>query len=298
MKIFENDLFNRMIAIPLLILISSCSGQDSAKQDIYNSGGIEGDIPSIEKDVGTVEAEGINCSAFKNPKESPRDILGVTYGMSAEDAFARIACANPAFKVKFSTTQGFETEKLRDGSLPRKSIEANAGLERALVYLMGLPGAEKVIAVEREVEFGDESEPPFETIVSRLKQKYGESSGSTASSNSLHNWISYSPDGQKIGTDNSLYSDCTNYQSTSASISINSGCGLTIFYTVRAKSDNAGLAKSFKVRVVEQRNAMDAITSFNEAAQLQAAEGRQQELDRAKQDVERAGQKNSSLPSL
>jgi hypothetical protein len=289
-----------LIVLGSMMAVSACSGHSD--EDDYHAPAVSqtdgGEAGTAKKDVGTAEAEGINCGLYQPPPDTRHDILGISFGMTADEAYARLACANPAFKLEYDTSGGFSTKALRDGSKPRKTLTASAGLETATVSLIGLPGEEKVVAVQRRVEFGAGSEPPSETIVNRLTTKYGEPSRTIVDSGGSYAWVVFSPDGQKLGPDNSLYSTCTHYQSTSDSISINSECGFTVRTSVSVKLDNPGLAHAFSVTLVEQRKAMDAIEAFDNAVQSMADASRQRELDNAKRAVEQAGQNDEHIPTL
>ncbi|MEP9404349.1 hypothetical protein [Sphingomonas sp. VNH70] len=249
---------------------------------------------------GTAATQGIDCAANRPAAASGgRDIAGVTLGMPAEQAFAIVACTNPAFEVDYSSEGGFRMAKLPGDTQPRTQIAARAGLETMTLSLVGLPGQEQVVAIHRSVEFADGQEAPVETVLKRLTDKYGQPSYRySAGDGSVGRYeLPYSPDGKLLGPDNALFNQCTNDRSD-GSMSISDACGISINFAVHAKSANPGLARSFAVALVDQRAAMAAIERFNQAAAAMAEKQRQGELNAAQQAVDAAGKDGNRMPTL
>lgn len=289
----------RTLAVALgALLVTGCGGgggDDSSPGG--PAGAMENNASRIESDKGTAETERIDCARFKLPAGGQRDILGISFGMSADMAYGLLACSNPAFKVAYETDGGFSLPRLPDGGTPRTTITASAGMENVYVTLVGLPGQEKVVGVRRSVEFGEGNEAPAETILKRLTDKYGEPTYRWTGNDYWIFEVPYAPDGQLIGRENSLFSRCTSDR-TDGRMAISDACGLSVNFKIGLKSDNPGLAKSFTVSVIEQRKTMEAIAAFTEYARAAQSAKRERELDAAKRAVDEAGQDGSRVPTL
>lgn len=285
-----------------LSLLAACGSHNpsSPMADIENQSG--GSVPNAPPQVskGTVEAEGINCSNRKQAADARNDVLGVTMGMPAQEAYERLACANPAFVVEFKPGQGFDLPEIPGGSQPRSLINADAGSENAVVYLVGLPGQEKVYAMTRKIEFGEGAEPPVANLLATVTAKYGAgiehvTLAGTDYEARIHS-VAYSPTGILLGAGNADFTACASENIRANSVQMNSSCGLTIDYEVDPKKENTGLAKALYVTVADQRGAMQAIEAYKAYAGNVVARRKADELNRANQAVQNAS--GTRMPGL
>lgn len=237
-------------------------------------------------DMGTADLEQLDCPTIMKGSPKTADIVGVTVGMSAQTAYQRIACSNPALTVNYSVEGGFKLPKLPDGTTPLKMITANGGQEEFTVWLIGKPGEERVIALRRKLTFGSGEEPPTETLVTQIQEKYGTLTVNRYNGN----------EGGVVKTaDNRLLTDNTNRLFSRClpddyrSISINEACGLSVGVAFEAKNDNDALVDKLTVTITHGKYGQRLITAFRDYAANAVAAQKQAELkaaqDRAAQDA-------------
>ena len=299
----DSNLIDRMargaLCLVLAGLLAGCGSGDAQEGgggDSANGAFPGADaVPASVK--GTREAEGIDCGGL--PKADPaqrNDILGITPGMPAETAYRMAACANPNFQVKYSES-GFSVAPLPDGRRPRGSIEIEGGLDDATIYLMGMPGEEKVVAVTRVTEFADGREPTIEQLAGQVSAKYGALIPNRYSPDRAT--ILYASSGEKLGADNQDLDRCANAVGFTDNRvgSVYGDCGLTVNDRVAAKSSNPQLARRFSRAVVDQKCAMGLIEATQSTIRDAHAAARQAEIDRANADAQKAGSENR-VPQL
>lgn len=240
-----------------------------------------------------------SCAAMPTASNGTRDITGIELGKSADMAYQVLRCANPAFELAFEDDSGFPLDRLPDGSKPRKLLNASAGLEKYDVFLVGMPGEEKVVAIRRTVEFGEGAEPPVTSLTERITTKYGKPTDVDDFGSTLYMEVPHAPDGPLLGPENSLFNNCTAHRAgPDDSMRINDGCGLSINVQIDLKATNRGLAKGMGVALVDQRQAMQAIALFNKNAARLLSEQQAQERDAAQRAVRDAGADRGRMPSL
>lgn len=244
---------------------------------------------------GTAEANGIDCANRKETAGSRNDVLGVTIGMGAQEAYERLACANAAFTVEFAPGQGFRLPAVPGAPQPRTMLVADAGTEKVAVYLVGLPGEEKVYAISREVEFGVGAEPPVEQLYGTLVAKYGEGVRHRYYGDTVFT-VAYSPSGQLLGADNEDFGTCKG-DPHRAGVAADERCGLTVNYEIAPKPSNTGLAKVLFLTIVDQRGAMQAVEAYKAHAAGAVARKKEDELRQANDAVRNAAQ-GGRMPDL
>lgn len=235
---------------------------------------------------GTADAESINCSGLAAPNGP--DVVGVSIGMSAEDAYRAIACSNRSLRVTYSDQGGFQLPPLPDGRRPRKSIHGENNQERIDVALVGMPGAERVVTIRRTVAFAQGQEPALNTLIAQLQQKYG---ALTHNPNQYGAWSGHAlrgPDNQPIPTGSLLESRCA------VSVGMNAGqpdllgdCGLSVAVHIEFGA-NEQIARQLMVSMsngafgVQQIEAIVAIArgaaQQQQAREVQEAAGRRPTL--------------------
>ncbi|MBN8813451.1 MULTISPECIES: hypothetical protein [unclassified Sphingomonas] len=172
-----NRLRGAACAALLAAMVSACGG--GGKTDLAGTdGGDEGatmnaaapNRPSGQPQ-GTADAESIDCRSLAAP--SGADVVGVSLGMRAEDAYKAVACSNRALRVTYDAG-GFQVPAMPDGSRPRTMVLGQRSGEKIEVSLAGLPGQETVVAIRREVTYGQGQEPQMAALAQQLRGKYGE----------------------------------------------------------------------------------------------------------------------------
>lgn len=162
----------RLLVPALVLVLASCGGDENSQTaDLANGVSPDPAAPSQAGAQGTADAEGVNCNGLAAP--SGPDVVGVSIGMSAEDAYRAIACSNRALRVAFSDRGGFDLPPLADGRRPRTTITAESDQERITATLIGLPGQERVVLIRRSLNFPQGQEPVVTSLVSELQRKYG-----------------------------------------------------------------------------------------------------------------------------
>jgi hypothetical protein len=280
-----------------VLVLAGCGGSEPSNTVAANEASNAGsalnetvDAPIAEGPKGTAATQGLDCAQSKPPASGKNDILGVSFGMPAEQAFGIIACSNPAFTVEYNSDGGLDLPALSDGTKPRTQIAAQIDGESIFALLVGLPGQEKVVGINRSVEFAEGKEPAADAILKSLTDKYGQPTYRNTSSGSWAFEVPYTPQGQVIAEGSSLFSTCT-ADRTNGEMQISDECGLSVNFVIALKDGNPGLAKSFKVSIVEQAKTMTAVDQYEAAAR--SAKGVAQ-----KDQVDKAGQDKSRMPTL
>lgn len=119
---------------------------------------------------GTAATENIDCTSLAAP--SGADVLGVSVGMRADDAYRIVACSNRAMKVWYGPGSLY-TPAMPDGTEPHGSITGQAPGEAVEVLLVGAPGQETVAYVRRQIYFPSDEWPQVATLRQQLLDKYG-----------------------------------------------------------------------------------------------------------------------------
>lgn len=232
--------------VPVAVLaLAACGGNQTAgndNPDIMNGATrSEPDQRQTAQGSGTVAANGIDCSSVNAQQSQGMDMIGVTVGMPADQAFARIACSNPVLTVEFSTSGGFQVPPPPDGGQMRRSIVARSDNEQVAATLVGVPGQERVVTISRRVRFAPGQEPALRSFIQQIESKYGsmyQDFGTGA--RNIAGAILRTPDGQPI-TDREGLSRYAHCRPTSASANISSDCGPVIRFVISPNERNREL---------------------------------------------------------
>lgn len=203
---------------------------------------------------GTAAADGIDCANRKADANGRNDVLGVVLGMGAQEAYERLACANPAFTVAFSEQGGFKVPEVPGAPSPRRLLTADAGTQHVTAYLIGAPGQEKVYAITRHVEFGEGDEPPTAKLRETLTAKYGAGVQHVAYAEPIFT-VAYSAEGALLGAENPTFTACKG-DPLDRGVAIDERCGMTADYEITPKTSNPGLAQHLDLTIVDQRAAI------------------------------------------
>lgn len=178
----RNRFHGAAVAALLSLALAGCGGGNGNKTDLAGTGGGEIDVANgvgprqmesqhaPQPNQGTADAEGIDCNLAA---PSGPDVVGVTIGMKAEDAYRAIACANRAMRVEYPVG-GIEVPAMPDGSKPRGMIVGRTNGDKVEVLLAGMPGAETVVFVRRDVTFQNGQQPTMAALREQLRGKYGD----------------------------------------------------------------------------------------------------------------------------
>jgi hypothetical protein len=249
------------------------------------------------------------------------DVVGVRPGMTYEEAANVVMCSNNLMVVSHGGTGGFNIQtygaQLRQGFTARVAeprvektskqimqemqddmmarsgnavrFDLKPGQAKWTVSTMGMPGAEKVIAVGREEWFAEGKNPAMPAVADALIKKYGTPSmNNDQTSQRWMRWI-YDPRGRPVTETSPLYNSCMG-TGASGGVNLSPDCGLVVEAHVIPLQDNPGLARSMDIGVVDQAGGYQLVTSTEQA--LEQAE--QQKRSQAVEDAS----KNADSPTL
>lgn len=278
------------------------SGNSSASSD----NGLASAQQVAEKDRGDVHCP----AKIQTPPQAGGtpvdDIRGVRPGLTYAEAANLIECTNPMLVVKPDDDHGFQIKtygmKIRQGFSARfaeaektnqqimhdmeeeqQARMSNAiqedlkpGQEKWFVSTMGMPGQERVIAVARENWYAKGKNPTVASVTQALIKKYGQpTQKDLKSQGGLQRWYyplrwAYDPRGRLITETSPLFNQCSGFSDPDNGFHLSADCGVVVMATVVSTSNNADLAQSLQVGVVNQTAGYTLLTATQQG--LQAAD--------------------------
>jgi hypothetical protein len=270
----------------------------------------------------------VSCPA-KN-KSAPRasgapvdDVLGVRPGMGYDEAANAVLCTHELLVMRPDTSRGFNIktfgQTLRQGfaarfAQPRVEWTAKRAKEDSLddmvarggnavrqdmkpgqarwyVGTLGLPGQERVIHVAREEWFAAAANPTMASVEQALVAKFGQPTKrqDTSSGQRYFTW-SYDPAARRITEGSPLFNRCSGNASPDGGANLSPDCGTVVMAIVFPLRDNADVAASMQVGVVDQAGGYELVTATERGLQ-------QAELQRQTQQTEKAA-KGANAPKL
>lgn len=278
--------------VPIVVLALSACGQGSADNSsqpvsigdatrVLDRGGNPNAAGVGNDGAGTADAEGINCNGLAVPNGP--DVVGVSIGMSAEDAYRAIACSNRALRVAFNDQGGFAVPPSADGQRPRTMITGESGQERITAALVGLPGQERVVTIRRNLEFAQGEESAVTNLIAQLEQKYGSLAHNP---NQYGAWTGLSlrdARNQPLTTEgNLLGSRCAmSVGSQMGQPDLIAECGLSVGVHINFRRDNQQLAERLVVTMSNGAFGMEQIAALQAQARGAAQQRQAQEVNDA-----------------
>lgn len=216
-----------------------------------------------------------------------------TYGQTIRHGFAAGFAEDRVDKTSQDIVAGlrntFESGQGRRGS------DISGGAARWYVTTMGLPGAEKVVAVARIEAFVDGKAPTVAAVIDALIEKYGvptlrhdkdhpdfEVLGFEGKDSSIFNW-SFDTFGRRITETSPLYRRCRGPSGPDDSVSLSPDCGVVVEAVIKAVRENPLLARSLQVGVVDQANGYEMLTATEQKLQEMEQKRRNAEAESARQ---------------
>lgn len=288
--------FHGAVMAALVFSLAACGGSDT-NNDLAGTG--DGDAVARlnargsqrmagaqqQPGQGTADAEGLNCNLAA---PSGPDMVGVTIGMSADDAYRAIACSNPALRVEYGTGGGFNVPPPPGGGQMRTSIVARSDYEQITATLVGLPGQERVITIARSVRYRSGEELALDALHRQLQGKYGEmrQDFGTGVRNIAIGHVR-TPEGRPIAgnEDSPDYGRCLPIGSAA---NIVGDCGLAVRFVITPNPNNRQLVSSFEAVMTDGATGMRIIDDYRAVA------GRAQQQRHAR-DVEQAKGRTPNL---
>jgi hypothetical protein len=276
----------RRIPIAIAAALTACSPADNrqypASDDPQNEfGPTSAASMQSSPDAGTVGREGIDCEAANAERGSGADVVGVTIGMVAEQAYAKIACSNPSLRVEYSSEVGLKLPSLPDGKKPRTAITANGGQEQIEAWLVGLPGQERVVMIRRQLRFDSNEQPQVAQLEQQLRAKYGAFVQSPSMRQQAG--VLRSADGQPIlvrqAGSTQLFYRCM--PSMHGRLSLYPECGLSVGVHLEPNAANSLLAQELRVIVTHGSYGTRLLDEYRAAAANAAQQQQTQEVQDA-----------------
>ncbi|ARS26562.1 hypothetical protein [Sphingomonas sp. KC8] len=205
-----------------------------------------------------VEKIDIDCDKFK-PQAAEKgqpadDIVGLRHGMTEEQVRGVLLCKNPNYAINASKNSASLPS---GGQMSRVDLNADTGLDKVNVWLLGPQGGERVVHIDRTVEYAAGKELPIANITQELSGKYG-TFDVAAYGNQRSGWIVRSRGGERITDSNTSYSECRSHSLRTDKVV---PCLHAISYEFVPNPQNPALASRFNV----------GITSFAMTDQMVAA---------------------------
>lgn len=249
------------LTIAGLILLGACGSGDSGTR--MNSS----DRASLEPEaVGSAAAPAVqkvdlDCGKFK-PHSAPRgqpadDIGGLRHGMKEEQVRGVLLCRNANYAINVNKNN---VSVPTGGQMSQINLNADTGLDKVNVWLVGPPGEEQVVHIDRTIEYTGGKELPIANIAQEVTSKYG-TFDDAGYSNQRSGWIVRSRDGERMASSNTSYGECRSHSlRTDKALP----CLHAISYEVIPNQQNPGLASRFNVAITSFATTTDMITSTTE----------------------------------
>ncbi|MET0589349.1 MAG: hypothetical protein ABWZ75_12585 [Novosphingobium sp.] len=256
-----------------MLLLAGCGGE---KEPTEGAGGEAADAAVAA--APAVEKPDIDCDDFK-PRTAPDgqpadDILGLRPGMSEEEVRGVLLCKNANYAINTNKN----SVSLPDGGqMSQVNLNADTGLDKVSVWLLGPDGGEKVVHVDRTTEYPAGKELPVENVAQEVATKYG-AFDDTSQGSQKSGWIVRSRDGQRMTNTNSNYGNCRYHNVQTGTVS---PCLHAISYEVAPSQQNPALAQRFNVAMTSQ-----AMTSRMVDV---AKQGQAKAVERAKENAAGGG---------
>lgn len=205
-----------------------------------------------------VQKVDLNCGKFK-PQSARQgqpadDVGGLRQGMSEEQVRGVLLCKNPSYAINASK---HSLSIPSGGQMSQINLNADTGLDKVNVWLLGPPGKEQVVHIDRTLEYPSGKELPIANIAQDVAAKYG-SFDDAGSGDQRSGWIVRSREGERMANNNISYGECRSHSlRTDKSLP----CLHAISYEVVPNQQNPALASRFNV----------AITSFSTTTDMIAA---------------------------
>jgi hypothetical protein len=244
-------------------LLAGCSGDGATPENNQAAGEGNAAAAAATEKESTANAAAsstqANCAAATSSGSGP-DVLGARLGMSPEDAFAALSCANPAFDMEYSTETSTPMPPMPDGSLPRTAVIASASGDVATIYFVGPTGREKAIVLMHDIVFPEGQAPAVQDLLASLQSKYGPSETIAGASSAVVRSISRAPGGKAFRADEPDFRRCTQILgwNSEGQFVNEGGCGLTINYRIDRRQDDPNLAQKLYLILSDQAAAIEA----------------------------------------
>lgn len=250
------------------------------------------------------------------------DVVGVRPGLTFDEAANLVACTHELMVVQADNSRGFQIQtygqQLRQGFSARfaeprvvkdsrdylreMSEEAAArsgnavredmqpGQSKWYVGTMGLPGQERVISAAREEWFAQGKNPTMASVEQALLKKYGPATRRQQGGTQIFITWAHDSLGRFVTETSPMFGQCSGTADPDGGINLSPDCGLVVAAILNPLQENAQLARSLQVGVVDQAKGYELLTATEQALQRQEAQLRAKQVEDAA--------KNADAPQL
>lgn len=252
-----------------LALLAGCDAGDSTTG---NSADTASSMPQADAAAApATEKADVDCDKFK-PQTAARgqpadDIVGLRNGMTQDQVRGVLLCKNASYAINVSKNSA----SLPSGAqMSQINLNADTGLDKVNVWLLGPPGGERVVHIDRTTEYSVGKELPIANIAQEVAGKYG-MFDDTNSGNQSSGWIVRARDGARMTNSNSSYFECRSHSLRTDKVL---PCLHAISYQITPSSQNPALASRFNVALTSfaMTNQMATATSDYHAKATERAE--------------------------
>ncbi|WP_157084704.1 hypothetical protein [Sphingomonas pituitosa] len=239
------------------------------------------------------------------------DVTGIRLGMNLATAKTLLSCRNGAFHF-YEGHAGFRLPALPDGKPSLTMLTAKRGKiagcdpadpstlkactaekpsfeqvdEEVRLYLAGLPGKERVIAVMREEQFPADAQRDIAVVERDLVAKYGQQPDRNLDFSPHYSWI-FDSRGQRISAQNPDFAPCRDTAGfgNDAPLRLREGCRRTVnawmIQEISTVARQQGVAAGVGVALVDHDAALRAIKDAEAQISALAETQQRQEQQRA-----------------
>ncbi|KFG90120.1 hypothetical protein BV98_002063 [Sphingobium herbicidovorans NBRC 16415] len=228
-----------------LLFLAGCGSGDEPRAGETAAGDVE-TVEAEAQSASAIDKSDIDCDKFK-PQSAERgqavdDIVGLRHGMTEEQVRGVLLCKN----ANYAINAGKNSASLPSGGqMSQVNLNADTGLDKVNVWLVGPSGAERVVHIDRTLEYPAGKEVPIASVAQEVARKYG-SFDDAGYSNQGAGWIVRSRDGERMTNSNTSYAECRSHTlRTDKALP----CVHAISYEISPTAQNPALASRFRVAI-------------------------------------------------
>lgn len=260
------------------ILLEACGGGDPSAT--MNASG-EASLPPQPEGASAapaVQKVDLDCGKFK-PQIAGRgqpadDVAGLRHGMTEEQVRGVLLCKNASYAINANKNN---SSLPAGGQISQINLNADTGLDKVNVWLLGPAGAERVVHIDRTIEYSGGKELPVANITKEVAGKYG-SFDDMGYGSQRSGWIVRARDGERMTNSNTSYGECRSHTLRTDKVL---PCLHAISYEVVPNQQNPALASRFNVAITSFAMTNDMITATldHQAKAVQRAEEKAETQD-------------------
>ncbi|WP_145907792.1 MULTISPECIES: hypothetical protein [Sphingobium] len=254
-----------------LMLLEACGGDNSSAT--MNASGEASIAPEPERSSAApaVQKVDLDCDKFKPQSatggQPADDVAGLRHGMTEEQVRGVLLCKNASYAINANKNNA---SLPAGGQISQINLNADTGMDKVNVWLLGPAGAERVVHVDRTIEYSGGKELPVANITKEVAGKYG-SFDDTGYGSQRSGWIVRARNGERMTNSNTNYGECRSHNLRTDKVL---PCLHAISYEVVPNQQNPALASRFNVAMTSfaMTNEMITATMDHQADAVRRAE--------------------------